>query len=411
MFDLVHSNTLEFASPFFPCAYPPSLVMARQKLTKMVVEGMKPGPEELVVWDSALPGFGLRIKPTGIRSYIVQYRTRDTGESKRMTIGQHGPLLTFDQAKRQARAFLTDAARGHDPVAERRKRQAPTMRDLASDYLEKYAGPKKRPKSVRDDRAMLDNVVLPKLGSQKVTAVGRREIEGLHAAMQDRPYQANRVLALLSKMFNLALQWGWRGDNPVKGIRRYDEQKRHRWLQDDELQRLVRVLDEHPNQRAANAVRLQLLTGARMGEVLSARKVDFDLNRGVWIKPSHQTKQRRTEHLPLSAPAASLVASILRENSGSQYLFPGNVAGEHLTDIKKFWAAAIRKASIPDYRRHDNRHTYASHLVSSGLSLEIVGRLLGHTSPSTTKRYAHLADDPLRAATERFGSKFGTYST
>jgi integrase len=179
----------------------------------------------------------------------------------------------------------------------------------------------------------------------------------------------------------------------------------------DELQRLVRVLDEHPNQRAANAVRLQLLTGARMGEVLSARKADFDLNRGVWIKPSHQTKQRRTEHLPLSAPAASLVASILQENSGSQYLFPGNVAGEHLTDIKKFWAAAIRKASIPDYRRHDNRHTYASHLVSSGLSLEIVGRLLGHTSPSTTKRYAHLADDPLRAATERFGSKFGTYST
>jgi integrase len=386
--------------------------MARQKLTKMVVEGMKPAPEELVVWDSALPGFGLRIKPTGIRSYIVQYRTRDTGQSKRMTIGQHGPLLTFDQAKRHARGVLTDAARGKDPVTERRtKRQAPTMRDLASDYLEKYAGPKKRPKSVRDDRAMLDNVVLPKLGSQKVTAVGRREIEGLHAAMQDRPYQANRVLALLSKMFNLAVQWGWRGDNPVKGIRRYDEQKRHRWLQDEELQRLVRVLDEHPNQRAANAVRLQLLTGARMGEVLSARRADFDLNRGVWIKPSHQTKQRRTEHLPLSAPAASLVASILQENSGSQYLFPGNVAGEHLTDIKKFWAAAIRKASIPGYRRHDNRHTYASHLVSSGLSLEIVGRLLGHTSPSTTKRYAHLADDPLRAATERFGSKFGTYST
>ena len=122
--------------------------MARQKLTKMTVEGMKPAPEELVVWDSALPGFGLRIKPTGIRSYIVQYRSRDSGQSKRMTIGQHGPLLTFDQAKRQARGFLTDAARGQDPVAERRStRQAPTMRDLASDYLEKYAGPEKRPRA------------------------------------------------------------------------------------------------------------------------------------------------------------------------------------------------------------------------------------------------------------------------
>jgi integrase len=164
------------------------------------------------------------------------------------------------------------------------------MRDLASDYLEKYAAPKKRRKSVRDDRAMLDNIVLPKLGSQKVTAVGRREIEGLHAAMQDRPYRANRVLALLSKMFNLAIQWGWRGDNPVKGIRRYDEQKRHRWLQDEELQRLVRVLDEHPNQRAANAVRLQLLTGARMGEVLSARRADFDLNRGDQHSPGQLGK-------------------------------------------------------------------------------------------------------------------------
>src|SRR5215204_2433964 len=306
--------------------------MARQKLTKMVVEGMKPVPEELVVWDSALPGFGLRIKPTGIRSYIVQYRTRDTGQSKRMTIGQHGPLLTFDQAKRQARAFLTDAARGKDPVTERRtKRQAPTMRDLASDYLEKYAGPKKRPKSVRDDRAMLDNIVLPKLGSQKVTAVGRREIEGLHAAMQDRPYQANRVLALLSKMFNLAVHWKWRSDNPAKGVEQFDEEKRDRWLCDDELRRLCRVLEEHPNQRASNAVRLQLLTGARLGEVLQAERTNFDLERGVWIKPSHHTKQKRREHVPLSAEAQALVSALISEqNGGSPYLFPGDAPGKPL---------------------------------------------------------------------------------
>ena len=204
-------------------------------------------------------------------------------------------------------------------------------------------------------------------------------------------------------------QWGWRGDNPVKGIRRYDEQKRHRWLQDDELQRLVRVLDEHPNQRAANAVRLQLLTGARMGEVLSARKADFDLGRGVWIKPSHQTKQRRTEHLPLSAPAASLVAGIIQENSESLYLFPGNVPGEHLTDIKKFWAAASGKRTSPTTAA-TTIATPMRRILLDGLSLEVVGRLLGHTSPSTTKRYAHLADDPRRAATERFASKFGTYS-
>src|SRR5918993_4270127 len=114
-----------------------------------------------------------------------------------MTIGQHGPRLTFEQAKKQARALLADAGRGQDPVSERRsKRQAPTLADLAADYLDKYATPKKRPKSVRDDRSMLHNIVPPKLGSQKVAAVGRREIEALHADLREHPYQANRVLAL-----------------------------------------------------------------------------------------------------------------------------------------------------------------------------------------------------------------------
>jgi integrase len=252
-----------------------------------------------------------------------------------MTIGQHGPRLTFDQAKMQARALLIDAMRGHDPIAERRdKRSAPTITVLARDYLDKYAGPKKRPKSVRDDRAMLQNVILPRLGSQKVAAVGRREIEALHASLEDRPYQANRVLALLSKMFNLAIAWGWRTDNPVKGLKRYHEEKRHRWLQDDELQRLCSALDRHPNQRAANVVRLQLLTGARMGEVLGAKKADFDLTRGVWIKPSHQTKQKRTEHLPLSAPAVALVALVSKGTRETPYLFAGNVEREPFLGVR-----------------------------------------------------------------------------
>jgi len=178
--------------------------MAQLKLTKTVVEGLQPAAQEQVIWDETLPGFGVRVKPTGVRSYIVQYRTREDGTSKRMTVGQHGPRLTFEQAKKRAREVLADAGRGHDPVSERRsKRQAPTLKDLSSEYLEKYATPKKRLKSVRDERAMLDNIVLPKLGPQKVAAVGRREIESLHAALQDRPYQANRVLALLSKISTL----------------------------------------------------------------------------------------------------------------------------------------------------------------------------------------------------------------
>jgi integrase len=352
----------------------------------------------------------VRVKPTAVRSYIVQYRNRITGVSKRMTLGQHGPLLTFEQAKRQARAMLVDAARGKDPVEERRRsRNAPIMADLAADYLAHHAVPKKRAKSVRDDRSMLNRIILPTLGSRKVDAVDRRDIEALHVRLQARPYQANRLLALLSKMFNLAVHWRWRADNPAKGVKRFDEEKRDRWLSDDELRRLCRVLGEHPNQRASNAVRLQLLTGARIGEVLRAERSDFDLGRGVWIKTSHHTKQKRREHVPLSAEAQMLVRTILSATDPAcRYLLPGDSPGKPLQDIKKFWASATRKAGITGYRRHDNRHTYASHLVSTGLSLEIVGRLLGHTQPATTKRYAHIADDPLRLATARFGSKLAS---
>ena len=170
--------------------------------------------------------------------------------------------------------------------------------------------------------------------------------------------------------------------------------------------RTADVLDALRTRGALFASDLITATGARLGEVLKARWSDIDLERGVWTKPSHHTKQKRTEHIPLSGPALVLLAEMQsKANSTEESLFPGNVTGRPLQDIKKFWKAVITEAEISEYRLHDNRHTHASHLVSSGLSLEIVGRLLGHTNPTTTKRYAHIADSPLRAATERFGAK------
>ena len=261
-----------------------------------------------------------------MKSYVVQYRNRKTGVSRRQTIGQHGPLLTFHKAREQARIILADALKGNDPVADgRASRAAPTVRQLAADYLEQHAFPKKRKRSVENDRSMLDRIILPRLGGKKVSDVQSRDIHALHVAMKDTPYQANRALALMSKMFSLAVNWGWRGDNPVKGIERFHEERRERWLSDDELSRILGALAIHPNERAANAVRFQLLTGARIGEVLSSRWSDIDLARGVWTKPSHHTKQNRTEHLPLSAPALALLAEMrARAGAAQQYLFPGN---------------------------------------------------------------------------------------
>jgi len=352
-------------------------------------------------------GIGIRVKPSNVKSYIVQYRNRKSGASRRKTIGQHGPLLTFHKAKERARIILADALKGNDPVADHRAvRNAPAMRELAADYLEQHAVPKKRARSVENDRSMIDRIILPRLGSKKVAAVQSREIQSLHVAFKKTPYQANRLLSLLSKMLSLAVKWGWRTDNPVKGIERFHEERRERWLSDRELSQLLAALLAHPNQRAANAVRFQILTGARIGEVLKARWSDIDLNRGVWIKPSHHTKQKRTEHIPLSGPTLSLLSDMRKlADPTEENLFPGNASGRPLQDIKKFWKGVIAQAGIADYRLHDNRHTHASHLVSSGLSLEIVGRLLGHTNPTTTKRYSHIADSPLRAATERFGAK------
>ena len=381
--------------------------MAKKNLTKSAVEELGSAATEYVVWDMNLPGFGVRVKPSNIKSYVVQYRNRKTGASRRKTIGQHGPLLTFHQAKERARIILADALKGNDPVADDRAvRGAPTMVQLAADYLEQHAIPKKRWRSVDNDRSMINRIIVPRLGSKKVAAVQSRDIHLLHASMSDTPYQANRVLALLSKMLSLAVKWGWRSDNPVKGIERFQERRRERWLSDDELRRLLAALFNHSNQRAANAVRFQLLTGARLGEVRTARWCNIDLERGVWTKPSHHTKQKRTEHIPLSGPALALLTDMhVNADPNEQNLFPGNVQGQPLQDIKKFWRSVLSEAGISGYRLHDNRHTHASHLVSSGLSLEIVGRLLGHTNPITTKRYAHIADSPLRAATERFGAK------
>lgn len=381
--------------------------MPKMKLSKSVIEKLSTDDRENVFWDEALHGFGVRVKPNGTKSYIVQYRNRMTGRSRRQTIGQAGPLLSFSNARKEAMRLLSEAAQGGDPVESKRTaRKAENVADLADQYLTHHAKPKKREKSVANDVSMLNGIIIPKLGKQKVAEVGHRDIQALHNTLRETPYRANRTLALLSKMFALSVRWGWRHDNPAKGVERFPEEKRHRWLSDAELARLIAALDEHPNQSAANAIRLQLLTGARIGEALTAKWVDFDLNRGVWIKPSHHTKQKRTEHLPLSGAAISLLGAMRDEaETDNPYVFPGKVPGQPIKDLKRFWKAITSAAEITNYRIHDNRHTHASHLVSSGLSLPVVGRLLGHTNPLTTQRYAHLADDPLRDAVEVMARK------
>lgn len=373
------------------------------KLTKRFVDLVAlpaKGEKDLFFWDEDLSGFGLRVKPSGVKSYFVQYRA--DGTSRRMTLGRHG-VLAADEARKLARQQLGSVAHGADPARERTKRrQAPTVRDLAADYLERYAIPNKRESSLRNDRQMLDKIILPKLGAMKVADVTRRDIEPMLIEMKATPYRANRVRALTSKMFRLAEQWDWVSVNPTKGIPKYQEEPRERWLSHEEIARLASVLDRHPNQRGAAIIRLLLLTGARKSEVMGATWDQFDLDRGVWTKPAHFTKQRRLHRVPLSDAAVDLLKK-LREQTPhlEQFLFPGHVDGKPIQCIKKFWSEVRAAAGLSDVRIHDLRHTFGSHLASEGYTDAIIGRLMGHTQTQTTRRYSHLADDPLRDAVNK----------
>jgi integrase len=209
------------------------------------------------------------------------------------------------------------------------------------------------------------------------------------------------VLALLSRMFTMAIRWGMRPDNPVRGIERNTEGKRQRYASPVELARLSAALGELRDQGAANAVRLMLLTGARRGEVLAAKWGDFNLDSGSWTKPASTTKQKKTHTVPLSDAACQLLGRMQDEaDDGAVYLFPARRTPYRL-DIDDAWAALRKATGVADLRLHDLRHTYASVLASAGLSLPVIGALLGHATPVTTARYAHLFPDVQRAATER----------
>ena len=287
---------------------------------------------------------------------------------------------------------------GIDPFADA---NIQTLEELGRDYLTLHANVKKATASAKKDKQYIDTIILPHFGkSTPVDKITTKQIEKLHVSMIDTPYQANRILALLSKMFSLAVKWKAVPDNPCKGIDKFTEQPRERYLTKDELKRLVAALDTFPDRNIAGALALMMLTGCRKTEALTATWDQFDIEAGVWTKPSHHTKQKRVHRVPLNAAAVQLLQTLPRTG---RHVFPGRVEGQPLQDIKKAWETLRQAAQVPDLRMHDLRHSYASMLASQNLSLPIIGQLLGHTQAQTTKRYAHLLDEPLRNATNGVG--------
>lgn len=379
--------------------------MNRVKITKRTVDAVVvPAEGEVNIWDSEVPGFSLRVRSTGSKTYIVEYRN-SAQRKRRVTLGRHG-RLTVEQARDLARQVLAAVARGEDPAEERQERlSAPTFDDLASRYLEQHASPKKKASSTAADARVLRLYVLPSLGHRKVAEVGLKDIAKLHNAMRTKPIQANRTLALLSKILTLAERWGLRppNSNPCRGIDRYPEKRRERFLSGAELARLGEVLDEEePHEPfVVLAIRLLLLTGARRTEILALRWSQVDSERSALHLPDSKTGAKV---IPLGPTALELLATAPRIEE-NPFVIPGRRVGGRLVGVHRPWARIREKAGLGDVRLHDLRHSFASVGAAAGLGLPVLGAILGHSHPATTARYAHLADDPRRAAAARISGE------
>jgi integrase len=369
------------------------------RLTDRTVKALPAPPaSNRIYWDQAVRGFGVRVTKAGARAFVLDYRRRSDALQRRITIGNF-PDWSVGAARDEARRLKREIDGGADPLGEHHEaRAAATVAELCDRFITDYL-PRKRASTQNTYRLQIESEIRPALGRLKVAAVTFTDVDALHRRItkRGRPYRANRVIALTSRLFSLAVKWRMRSDNPCKGIERNTEYQRRRYLSADELTRLAAALDQLRDQQSANIIRLLLLTGARRGETLRARWADIDLAASTWSKPGSSTKQDAPHTAPLSAAACQLLTTIRQQ---SEWVFP-DANGGHRRDVKDAWAAACRTARIKGARLHDLRHTYASVLASAGLSLPVIGALLGHATPVTTARYAHLFDDPLRAATER----------
>ncbi len=377
----------------------------RSKLTKRVVDAAEPAAQRYVIHDTGLPGFRLVVTPSGKKTYAVRYRV---GGGRKATIrepaiGAHG-VITVDQARRIAGEWLAEAAKGNDPSATREaSRDAPRMKDLFDRYLAEHSRAHKKPSSIAFDERMIRDVLRPELGNKKVTEISRADVSKLHGALSKKPAAANRVLALLSNIFNVAEAWGLRpdGTNPCRHVKKYREEPRKRFLSIEEMGRLGDALRSAERgelgpvlPQAVAAIRLLMFTGCRKSEILGLR--------WQWVDPvgariNLPDSKTGFKSVPLP-PAALAILDALPRQPENPHVIVGAKPGAHLVNLKDPWELIRSAAKLSDVRLHDLRHSYAAIGAAGGHPLHIVGALLGHSQAATTRRYAHLADDPLQAA-------------
>jgi len=367
------------------------------RLTIRTVEALEPRATAYIVFDERGGKFGVRVMPSGQKSYVIQYRSK--GRVRRVTIARVGNI-TPDEARRQGMTLLGKISSGGDPAQEKANyRRIPTISSVCDRFYAEHVLHRCKPSTQREYKRVLEKFIKPELGTRKVEDVTRADLAAIHHAYRHVPYQANRTLGVLSKIFNLCEVWGLRADgtNPCRHIPKNRENKRERFLTPDEIRGLGTVLNdlgvagfESPFMLAA--IRLLVLTGCRLSEI-QMLKWEYVKDGHIEL-PDSKTGPRR---IPLP-PAARAVLDSLPLVPGNPYVIAGKEDGQYLTDLQRPWRRIRKRAGLEDVRIHDLRHTYASNALASGIDLVMVSKLLGHTQIHTTMRYVHLADDPIRKA-------------
>jgi integrase len=344
--------------------------------------------------DSECPGFAIRVTAAGRKAFTLDYRMH--GRNRRYTIAAW-PEYNATAARQKAIDLRKDIAEGIDPLEEKR---GTTVAALGEDYMEHLAAHDRSSSTLSGYRHMLDNTINPAFGKRRLQDVTPHDIEKLHTSLRETPYKANRVLQMMKGMFTKAVLWKSLQESPVRGIEMFHEEPRSVTLDNHQIKALIKALDEYPSRKVASAIVLIMLTGCRRNEALHATWSQFDLDGGVWTKPSSHTKQKKLHRVPLNPAAIALLEGLPQE---SEFVFPGQRSGKPLIGIFKYWREIREAAGLPDLRIHDLRHVYASILANQQLPLSVIGALLGHTKPQTTQHYAHLLDAPLREATNLVG--------
>lgn len=416
---------------WYPEWYPERQFMTTLKLTKPVLVGLQPKSARYVIWDSSTPGLGVQVQPSGHKSFVLKYRTRG-GLQRKPTIGA-APPLTIEQARIEATRILAQVRLGADPAGDKRdERAAPTVNDAADRYMKEHARIHKKKRSADTDESNFKNHVRKRWGTRKITSITYNDVVALHTSMRDVPGAANRLVSLLSKLFNLCEAWGMRplNSNPCRHIRKYAEKKIHNQVSELELARLARVMREaeeafarvaaekpregdtelaaHPV--AIAAIRLLILTGMRKSEVLNLKWTEVDFaDRVLRLEDSKDQRADKTPELkviPLNGPAEALLKAQPRI-VGSPWVFPGRDRTKPFVGMPKIAKDLYDRAGLPEAFRpaHDWRHNFGTAGTGENLSLTLVGSLLGHKVASTTKRYADPAPDPQRAAADQIAGK------